>query len=73
MDIFTAVIFDGRSIVPDHTRSFSTLAAAKAFVETMNYPEAKWDEWAEGKFIYGLGEDMEEPLAAVYGSVLDEA
>jgi hypothetical protein len=77
-DIFTAVIFNGRSTVPDHAQAFSTLTAAKAYVVkatgTASDSTTAWEEWAEGKFLFGYGgfEDIEEPLAAVYGSVLDE-
>lgn len=76
MDIFTAVIIDDRSVVPDSTHTFSTLAKAKEFVESTvtSRKGTLWDEWEEGKFVFGYGGDgeVEEPIAAVYGSVLDE-
>jgi len=73
MDIFTAVVLDHRSIVPDSTRTFSTLAAAKAYAEsTTNDKTAKWEEWDEGKFVYGYGTDeIDEPIVVVYGSELE--
>ena len=32
----------------------------------------RWEEWGEGKFVFGYGtEDIEEPIAVVYGSELE--
>jgi len=78
MDIFSAVIFDGRSVVPNSVNTFTTLKEAKAFIvgtiqRDMEQP-TRWEEWAEGKFVFGYGtDDVEEPLGAVYGSELEGA
>jgi hypothetical protein len=75
MDIFTAVMLDGRSVVPDAAQTFSTLAKAKVWVESTSSVKGMWEEWEEGKFVYGfgVGDEVDEPIAAVYGSELDTA
>ena len=78
MDIFSAVIFDERSVVPASVNTFTTLKEAKEFIvgtikRDMEQP-TRWEEWDEGKFIFGYGTDgIDEPLAAVYGSELEGA
>jgi len=74
MDVFTAVVLDSRSAVPDSTRTFSTLEAAKAYAEsTTSDKTAKWEEWAEGKYVYGYGVDeIDEPIVVVFGSELED-
>jgi len=75
-DIFSAVIFDGRSVVPRSVNTFTTLKEAKAFIvgtvkRDMEQPTA-WKEWEEGKFVFGYGTDeVDEPIGAVYGSTLE--
>lgn len=77
MDIFSVVVLARTSpvTVPDSVLTFSSLEKAQTYVENMmnGIHDARWDELAEGKFVFGLGTDeVEEPIAAVYGSVLDE-
>jgi hypothetical protein len=74
MDIFSAVIFDGRSVVPASVNTFTTLKEAKEFIEgTIKTKfETEWEEWEEGKFIFNTT-DIDEPLGAVYGSELEGA
>jgi len=75
MDIFSAVIFDGRSVVPNSVNTFTTLKEAKGFIEgttVRNIKGTRWEEWTEGKFVFGYGTyEIDEPLAAVYGSELE--
>ena len=78
MDIFSAVIFDERSVVPASVNTFTTLKEAKAFIVGTIQRDmeqlTRWEEWDEGKFIFGYGTDgIDEPLAAVYGSELEGA
>jgi hypothetical protein len=78
MDIFSAVIFDGRSIVPASVNTFTTLKEAKAFImgtipRDMEQP-TRWEEWDEGGWVFGYGtENIDEPIGAVYGSELEGA
>jgi hypothetical protein len=75
MNIFTAVIFDKRSVVPSYTRTFTTQAKAKGHVEmALGHSEGpKWEEWDEGKLVFGYGdEEVEDVVAAVYSSELEE-
>lgn len=75
MDVFTAVVFDKRSVVPDHTKTFRTLQKAKEYVEkVLGHDEGpKWQEWDEGKFVFGYGEgDVEDVVAVVYGSEVED-
>jgi hypothetical protein len=78
MDIFTVVVLAQTTpvTVPYAVLTFSSLEDAQTYVEGMvdGIHDARWDELAEGKFVFGLGTDeVEEPIAAVFGSVLDEA
>ena len=68
--IFVAVILDHRSVIPDSADCFATLEDAKLFVTQGDAHEgAFWEEHAEGKFVFGYGEDdhVDEPLAVVFG------
>jgi len=71
-DIFSAVIFDGRSVVQQSVHTFTTLKEAKSFIEGTIKTEfaTEWEEWEEGKFIFNTT-DVDEPLGAVYGSTLE--
>jgi hypothetical protein len=77
-DIFTAVIFDKRSVVPAEAQAFTTLKRAKEWTETTIDEQdegLKWEEWDEGRFVYGWSTEEDgitEVIASVYGSELKE-